>query len=445
KLVHSAPHALYGSVQKELLLDHIFDRLRDRSEHVLERMPLDLDFLDFICTQELVFLNAMSCQIDVPSNILDASAHLHRLINLEKQSEEQQTTVVHIEQGPAGRQRMVVSSDYLCSLLELHLPVPCIAKFLGISSRTVYRRMAESGLSVRALYTTMSDDDLDQCVRDIKSRQPHSGYPGPDLGGWGPLEFLPVQASFIPNSSFSRRSLADLGSTGPRSYATHFTIRLWWGFVVHGGIDGCSRIVTYLSCSTDNRASTVLFHFLKARGLYECASGTGDEHRSHLTGESIHNQRIEHLWRDVFLHVLEPLYSTFYNLEDSALLDPSNDVHKLSLHIVFLPEIQSRLEQFRKAWNHHSLRTENNKTPTQIWTEQMLANMGANSRATNNVFGNNSNAPETLQELLQQHGLWPLPTTDAEEVLSVVVEPTNPGSVSSNVSQLILQSIIFQI
>ncbi|MEQ2257725.1 hypothetical protein ILYODFUR_037707 [Ilyodon furcidens] len=134
-------------------------------------MPLDLDFLDFICTQELVFLNALSCQLDVPSNILDALAHLHRLINLEKQSEEQQTTVVHIEQGPAGRQRMVISSDNLCSLLELLLPVPCIAKHLGIS-----RRMAESGLSVTALYTTMSDDDLDQCVRDIKSRQPHSRY-----------------------------------------------------------------------------------------------------------------------------------------------------------------------------------------------------------------------------------------------------------------------------
>ncbi|XP_013878872.1 uncharacterized protein LOC106528281 isoform X3 [Austrofundulus limnaeus] len=132
-----------SSHHKELLLDHIFDRLRNRLEHVLERMPLDLDFLEFICTQELVFLNALSCQVDVPPNILDAMAHLHRLINVQKQSEEQQTAVVHFEQGPAGRQRMVISSsDYLCSLLELHLPVPCIAKLLDISRRTVYRRMA---------------------------------------------------------------------------------------------------------------------------------------------------------------------------------------------------------------------------------------------------------------------------------------------------------------
>lgn len=163
-------------LSQELLLGHIFDRLRDRLEHVLDRMPLDLDFLDFICTQELVFLNALSSQVDVPSDILDALAHLHRLINVEKHNKEQSVAVVCFEQGPAGRQRMVISSDYLSSLLELHLPVPCIAKLLGISRRTVYRRMAESGLSVRGLYTTISDDELDQCVRDIKSRQPHSGY-----------------------------------------------------------------------------------------------------------------------------------------------------------------------------------------------------------------------------------------------------------------------------
>lgn len=36
--------------------------------------------------------------------------------------------------------------------------------------------MAESDLSVRALYSTLTDEELDQCVIDIKSRQPHSGY-----------------------------------------------------------------------------------------------------------------------------------------------------------------------------------------------------------------------------------------------------------------------------
>lgn len=139
-------------------------------------MPLDLDFLEFTCTQELVFLNAISCQVAVCPAILDALRQLHNLISLEKDKRKQHIAVVQFEQGPTGRQRMVISPDYLCNLLELNLSVPCIANLLGMSRSTVYRRMAESDLSVKALYSTMTDEELDQCVREIKSRQPHSGY-----------------------------------------------------------------------------------------------------------------------------------------------------------------------------------------------------------------------------------------------------------------------------
>ena len=31
-----------------------------------------------------------------------------------------------------------------------------------------------------------------------------------------------------------------------------------WRIVIHGGIDGFSRLIVYLHCSTNNRASTVL-------------------------------------------------------------------------------------------------------------------------------------------------------------------------------------------
>lgn len=59
----------------------------------------------------------------------------------------------------------------------------------------------------------------------------------------------------------------------------------------------------------------------------------GVEHRSHITGESVHNQRIKRLWRDVFLHVLHCFYNEFYSLEDSGTLDPENDIHKVALHL----------------------------------------------------------------------------------------------------------------
>lgn len=108
--------------------------------------------------------------------ILDALTQLHSLISLEKENREQHIAVVQFEQGPSGRQRMTISPEYLSKLLELNLSVPCIAKLLGMSTQTVYRRMSESDFSVKALYSTMTDDELDQCVREIKSRQPNSGY-----------------------------------------------------------------------------------------------------------------------------------------------------------------------------------------------------------------------------------------------------------------------------
>ena len=209
--------------------------------------------------------------------------------------------------------------------------------------------------------------------------------------------------------------------------------------MIHGAIDGHSRLITYLSCSTDNRAITVLSQFLKATCLYGLPLRVrsdhggenllvalfmhlvqGLEHRSFITGESVHNQRIERLWRDVFLHVLQYFYLVFYSLEDSEVLNPDNDVHRLSLHIVYLPEIKNRLEHCRQAWNHHALRTENNRTPTQLWTEGMLTNIATDNTAVNNVSGENPYSNQNTDAILAQHGIQEL---DDEDFPAVIVEP----------------------
>lgn len=168
----------------------------------------------------------------------------------------------------------------------------------------------------------------------------------------------------------------------------------------------------------------------------------GVERRSHITGESVHNQRIERLWRDVFLHVLQYFYNLFHSLEDSEVLDPDDDIHKLSLHIVFLPEIQKRLNLFRNGWNHHKMRTEHNKTPVQIWTAGMLSNMEANCTAINNVFGEDPFSTHTLEELLAQHGINNFPVTDDDEdhFPAVVVEQPRIN-LSHQQQQNILQAI----
>ena len=50
-----------------------------------------------------------------------------------------------------------------------------------------------------------------------------------------------------------------------------------------------------------------------------------------------------------------------------GLLDINSPVDLFSLHFVFTPLIQHHLDIFRCGWAHHKLRTEQNKTPQQLW------------------------------------------------------------------------------
>jgi hypothetical protein len=103
-----------------------------------------------------------------------------------------------------------------------------------------------------------------------------------------------------------------------------------------------------------------------------------------ITGKSIHNQRIERLWRDVFKEVASTFYAEFYSLEDADVLHPDDPLHRCALHITYLPCINKRLAQFQEGWNNHKLRTERNKTPEQLWLSGMLHNF--HSTAPDGVF-----------------------------------------------------------
>ena len=91
-----------------------------------------------------------------------------------------------------------------------------------------------------------------------------------------------------------------------------------------------------------------------------------------IVGRSIHNQRIERLWRDVFQGVLKFYYGLFYHLEDMGILDPNSDIHLFCLHYAYLAQINRHLSMWKDAWNMHLLRTESNNSPVQIWTRGLL-------------------------------------------------------------------------
>lgn len=160
-----------------------------------------------------------------------------------------------------------------------------------------------------------------------------------------------------------------------------------WRLVTHCAIDGYSRLVLFIQCSNNNRSSTVYNLFLRAVGQYglpsriRCDQGKenskvaqhmfrhrGIERNSVLAGSSVHNQRIERLWRDSHRCATSIYYRLFYYLEERGLLDPINEQHLFVLHYIFLPRINRSLQQFHDAWNHHGVRTENGHTPNQLFT-----------------------------------------------------------------------------
>ena len=123
-----------------------------------------------------------------------------------------------------------------------------------------------------------------------------------------------------------------------------------WRFVTHGSIDGHSRLITFLRTSTNNRSSTVYEQFLSAIRTYGLPSRIrtdqgrenilivrhmlrhrGLDRRSALVGSSVHNQRIERLWRDFHRCVTQLFYRLFYFLEYRGYLNPVSEKDMLCI------------------------------------------------------------------------------------------------------------------
>ena len=70
--------------------------------------------------------------------------------------------------GTVGRPQYLIPQDVLGSLLETGFSVPQIANILSVSIRTARRRMTKYGLTIRAMYSMRSQQELDTVVCSIQ-------------------------------------------------------------------------------------------------------------------------------------------------------------------------------------------------------------------------------------------------------------------------------------
>ena len=143
--------------------------------------------------------------------------------------------------------------------------------------------------------------------------------------------------------------------------------------VTHGGIDGYSRLIVYLQCSSNNKAETVYNLFLSGVQCYGLPSRVRFDHgrenylvavhmlesrgysrNSMITGNSVHNQRIERLWHDMHCCVTVIFYKLFYYLEHRGYLDPDNTFHSYALQYACHVSI-SLSRHFPKVGTHIEL------------------------------------------------------------------------------------------
>ena len=388
--------------------------------------------------QRLGAMEETSSDLDMLLELKLVFSRLHEIFSNTFTNATYLSTPLSQSSGP-GRPSYKVPAELLEELRGMGLSWKKIAAMFGVSRWTIARRVQEYGLGHLAIFSDITDNQLDNLIRGFIER--HGLTTGePYLRGHIRALGYHVQRHRIRESITRvdpRNTALRWGAlVARRTYYVPWVNSLWhidghhslirWGIVVHGCIDGKSRRIIFLRASNNNLSATVLKLFEDAIqrdggfwpsrirvdfGVENTAicdamvvhNGAG--RGSFVCGSSTRNQRIERLWRDVFRCVCHIYYYTFYAMEQSGLLDVENTVHLFALQSVFTPRINYALNEWMACHNNHPLSTEHGCTPNEIWLRGManpanpLANGCLDDNPTNLAYyGEDPGGPSPFEQ-----------------------------------------------
>lgn len=304
--------------------------------------------------------------------------------------------------GFVGRPRLSVNVDAVEFLRNCGYTWDQVSKAMQVSRTTLWRRLREAGIEIKK-YTDICDDELDTVISQLQRENPNCGQQM--MCGYLRDRGINIQRQRLRSSIIRTDPVRRLARWNQvvtrRTYSVTRSNSLWhidghhslirWRIVIHGAIDGYSRTIVYLAASTNNQSLTVYELFTDATKEFGVPSRVrsdkggenilvcqfmltirGTDRGSHIAGSSVHNQRIERLWRDVYRCVCSTYHDLFYSMEAMGILDPSDDVDLFLLHCIYLPRINKSLLDFARAWNHHPIRTERNWSPRQIMLNSLI-------------------------------------------------------------------------
>ncbi|KAH3892600.1 hypothetical protein DPMN_016721 [Dreissena polymorpha] len=360
---------------------------------------------------------------NIISNLTDVVHQINKSVNAPHDVQDTNNGGFRIRLGARGPPNYQIDQDQLQLLLDRGFTVKRIAEdgLLGskMHKSTLFRFMRLNRILQPRIALNVSDD----VVRDVMSRyimdHPNSG--SAEIRAYLRTREPPM----VVNRDRVRAILAELNPVGVatrwaqvvsrRRYSVPEPNSLWhidshhslvrYGIYIHGGIDGNSRLIPYLKAAPYNTARVAFEAFTFGIRSYGIPSrirvdggvenvlikrfmtiANGDGRGSAIEGKSVHNQRIERLWRDVFQKVVFTFYQCLHALEDSGALNLDDPKHIFCAQAVVLARLNHSLECWRRARNNQAIRTEHNQTPEQLWISRLVpALQQSDSTAVRNI------------------------------------------------------------